>query len=699
MIFYNLKKSITLVTLIILSLNSFSQSKRVWLHKADYSFEKFDYAEALKLYFMVLDDSLGMSTQVMPYEVSLSNQKLVDGKQKDSIPKVSTEDYAQHQIAVCYRNSYDYKRALEHFKATSEKGSYPNDNYYYANSLMNLGRYDEALVQYNKFFELDGTSDDLVTRALQDMSACNFAKGLKSEDNEMQVELEDTVVFNKGTTSFGVNFWGEDKLIFSSARKGGVLFDPEKQDSEYLLDLYWTEKNGENWGEAKNFGRPLNSAKHDASGMFNSTNVIFSTHWSDDNPKEKYITVTRGVGNQFFESQKLNLNVNVEGFQSINPFVTEDGKWLFFSSDKPGTKGGLDLWKIKIDENGNTIGESINLGTPVNTEYDEKTPFYHEALKTIFFSSNGHNNLGGFDIFKSRYDKDLEVFRLPKNLGYPINSSKDDAYFVLADDFKNGYLSSNRGECSNCDDVYKLCASCNYIYSVTYPTLNFVISGYVYDKISGEIIPNAKIKFTDVTFSEAPFELNSDENGYYRQELEQNKELFLKSSKKGYFADASIVSTMGEIESKSYTQDFYLEKIPDGEIVIEGIEYDFNRASLRPESKIILNKVVEFLELNSDISIEIRSHTDQRGTEEYNLALSARRARSVYNYLSKIGGVNKKRLIYNGYGESEPVEALNENGEVVPYTKEYIKTLKTEKAIESAHQRNRRTAFKVVNQK
>lgn len=687
------------MVLMMLSFNSFSQSKRVWLQKADYSFEKYDYANALKLYFMVLDDSLGLSTQIIPYETTLSNQKLKKRNKKDTIPSVSTEDYVHHQIAVCYRNTYDYERALKYFKLTSLKGSYPDDGYYYANALMNLGYYSEAIKVFDTFNLIEGSTDQMLVRALQDKTACNYALKLKNDGNIFDVKLLDTTVFNKGTTSFGVNFWGEDKLIFSSAREGGVLIDPEVQDSKYLLDLYWTEKNGDDWGPSKNFGRPLNSAKHDASGMFNGNNVIFSTHWSDDNINEKYISVTRGVGNKFFESQKLNFNVNVVGFQSINPFVSSDGKWLYFSSDKPGTFGGLDLWKVEIDENGNTIGESMNLGNGVNTEFDEKSPFYHGLLQTLFFSSNGHNNLGGFDIFKSRYDRDLKTYKKPDNLGHPINSSKDDAYFILDDGLNNGFMTSNRGECTNCDSIYKLCASCDYIYSVALAELEFSISGYVYDESTGEIITNAKVKFTDVTFENSAFELLTDENGYYHTSIKRNQELFIKASKKGYFADAAIVSTIGEIKSKVYTQDFYLDKIPKGEIVIEGIEYDFDKATLRPESKVILDKVIEFLELNDDISIEIRSHTDQRGTDSYNLSLSDRRAKSVYDYLIEKGGVDSERLISKGYGETAPVEALNSEGEVVPYTIEYIESLLTWSEKVEAHQRNRRTAFKVINQK
>ena len=129
---------------------------------------------------------------------------------------------------------------------------------------MNLGYYSEAIKVFDTFNLIEGSTDQMLERALQDKMACNYALKLKNDENIFEVKLLDTTVFNKGTTSFGVNFWGDDKLIFSSAREGGVLIDPEVQDSKYLLDLYWTEKDGENWSPSKNFGRPLNSAKHDA---------------------------------------------------------------------------------------------------------------------------------------------------------------------------------------------------------------------------------------------------------------------------------------------------------------------------------------------------------------------------------------------------------------------------------------------------
>ena len=189
----------------------------------------------------------------------------------------------------------------------------------------------------------------------------------------------------------------------------------------------------------------------------------------------------------------------------------------------------------------------------------------------------------------------------------------------------------------------------------------------------------------------------ADENGYYEHELVPNLELFMRASQKDYFADKAIIFTEGATESKNYTQDFYLEKIPKGEITIEGIEYDFDSANLRPESKKILDNLIEFLELNSNLKIEIRSHTDERGNDQYNMILSDARAKSVVDYLVA-NGIPRERLVPKGYGETLPAEVPDEDGNMITLTPEFIYSNPDKNKQEEYHQRNRRTAFFVLEQ-
>jgi outer membrane protein OmpA-like peptidoglycan-associated protein len=374
-----------------------------------------------------------------------------------------------------------------------------------------------------------------------------------------------------------------------------------------------------------------------------------------------------------------------------------DGKTLYFSSNRPGGEGGLDLWKIALDETGNVTGEAENLGRPVNSELDEVSPFYHEVSSTFFFSSNGHNSIGGLDIFKSAYNKRKKTYKTPVNLGLPINSSKDDSYILWDNMMKKGFFASDRQDCP--------AGHCYDIYEVTNEPITIVLHGHVYDSETNEILVNAELTFKDIGFKLDPFVLRTDDKGYYRTELEQNQELFIKAQMPSYFADAGSVNTKPITESTVLVQDFYLNPIPTDEIEIDGIEYDFNSANLRPKSKEILDKLEEFLELNNNLIVEINSHTDSRGSDSYNEKLSKRRAKSCVDYLiSK--GVSKSRLKAKGYGEKQPnflknaskKPVLNSNGERIILTEAYIKSQDTEVVREDYHQKNRRTSFKVVGE-
>jgi len=249
-----LAKTLALLSICISGL-SFGQSKNVWLYDADTYYQLGDYASALKYYHLVLDDSTVMKTRILPYESQLSNQSIGDDSLQNS-KKVSVLDYVHHQIAICYRNTYDYELAAVHFKASFKMGAYPEDRYYYANALMNLSKYDAALKEYTQILISDDISDEILTKTQLDMSGCYYATNPSNNRQKVIVTLADTGVFNKGTSSFGAMYWGhKDKIIFTSAREKGVVYDPLKQDSKFLCDLYWTEKiDDTTWGVPHNFG-------------------------------------------------------------------------------------------------------------------------------------------------------------------------------------------------------------------------------------------------------------------------------------------------------------------------------------------------------------------------------------------------------------------------------------------------------------
>ena len=687
------------IVLLLVAFNSFGQSKTAWLYNADKYYKAEDYASALKYYKKILNDSVIMATQVQPYETVVTTQKLNKKEvQLDSNTTISMAEYIHHQIGMCYHYTADYNHAEPHFKAAVDSGSISSDTYYYAVSLMKNNKHEEAIKVFEAFIKSPDISPELLKKSKSDLTGAYY-KTYQKLKTKVIVNLADTNVFNKGTSSFGTMWWGsEEKLVFSSARKGGVIIDPIEQNSEYLLDLYWTERiDSTEWGLPHNFGRPLNSARHDASGSFNNNNVIFYTRWSDDNRKEKNIYLARGVGLKFFESYKLDSSVNMPGYKSINPNVSMDGKLLFFSSDRPGGEGGMDIWAIGIDPMGKTIGEPYNLGKMVNSEFDEVTPFFHETSSTLFFSSNGHKSIGGLDIFKCSYDRDTKSYTGAVNLGEPINSARDDSYMIWDAFLKKGFFSSDRAECEN--------GHCFDIYEVQNEPIKIMIEGLSLDAVTDEILPNTKITFKDVRFNFEPFEVITDDDGFYELELKQDMEIFMKGTKKGYFADAANVDTRGITETTVITQDFFLRGIPTGEIEIKGIEYDFDSDKLRDNSLVILDELYDFLQLNSNLVVQLNSHTDARGNDAYNLNLSERRAKSCVDYL--IGkGLAKERLIAKGYGETQPAfltdekgaPVYGESGAKIVLNEAYINSLPSKAKKNEMHQRNRRTAFKVVGE-
>jgi OOP family OmpA-OmpF porin len=688
------KKFIFFFLVTLLTHCAFSQSKKVWLDLADEAYAKKDYANAAIYYTKVLDDTTVLRNYILPYEAQMINLKMNSlfkvpelnvTKRKDSTNMVkenlvqgSKYDFILYRLAQSYRLNFDYSHAAEQFKKCVERKVYADAGYYYGQALMNQEKYQEALKAFDDYVQEKAGSDSLIALAAKKEAWVYFALDTLVPKKSV-VRMMDTLVFNRGTANFGVQYYLTDqKVIFTSSRRGGVVTDPEKQDSRYYCDLYSSELEDTIWQRPVNFGRPVNTSLHEGAGVFTPDEVMLFTRWSDNNRYEAFIYMARTTGGKFYEAMKLGTNINMPGYKSHQPYVTQDGRRLFFSSNRPGGKGGFDLWMASIDENG-FVGEAMNLGEPVNTESDEITPFFHDISNTLYFSSNGHPGLGGYDIFKSSLNVDDSIYQVPVNLNQPINSSKDDAYYVTSRLGAGGFFSSDRLDCEG--------GHCYNIYSYVNDPIKFDLEGHVYDESTNLPIPSALVTIKDVHDNDEPFYVVTDEEGYYKTELKANFEYFLKAQKSKYFGKSASVITKGLTDSKHFEEDFYLIPIPEGDIEIEGVEYDFNKATLRPKSMEVLNKIVDLLKLNDNLSIELSSHTDSRGNDEYNMKLSQARAQSCVDYLIT-HGISKKRLIARGYGESKPIIPQSEIDQMVKDSPEF----------EAAHQKNRRTAFRIIGE-
>lgn len=679
----------------------FSQSKNEIIEQGDNAYKNENYASAVYFYKKVIDKRGISSGLVHPYEARnwvASPKKSKAEKNAEKQKKIDTNSYAGdavvlHKLANSYRNNHDYLNA-EIWYAIAMK--YPIDDIdeelqssrlWYGEALMKNNKYEEALVQFDEF-KKETPDMDLSKRADKNIIGCYYAQDQSSTNDDVTVTPSDSNV-NFGTSSYGVNYFGDEMtIIFSAAGSKGIVKDEKSQeDSKYLSDFYIAQNFlEEGYSSSINFKAPINSENNEGAGVLSIDRTTFYfTRKSAVNNKDVAIWVSKYFNNQWLQPLKLDAKVNAEGYKSMHPALSMEGDVLYFSSNRSGGYGGMDIWYCTIDDYGG-LSSPTNMGSLINTSGDEVTPFYNYFTKTLYFSSDAHGGIGGLDIYKTTYNEDEDSWSNPKNIGKPFNSNKDDTYYIINKNQKRGFLSSDRLTC-DCDEEYEGSIYCYKVFQFGQPDMEFSIKGTVFNAETDEVIPNALITFKDIRGKMDPVFITTDEQGNYERKLEVGWEMFLKTQKAKYFGDAASVSTAGLTESKHFVKDFFLTPIPFGEIEIPGIEYDFAAATLRPKSKEILNKLVEFLTLNNNLAIEVRAHTDSRGNDDYNLKLSERRAASVVKYLVA-HGINKARLESKGMGETEPLDDCSK----------YPECGDTGKTDCDCHQKNRRTAFKTTSE-
>jgi outer membrane protein OmpA-like peptidoglycan-associated protein len=395
---------------------------------------------------------------------------------------------------------------------------------------------------------------------------------------------------------------------------------------------------------------------------------MYYTRWYKEGSKTIHaIYYSNWVDNAWSTPKKMNSNVNAEGFNSIQPFVTADGLRLFFASNKPGGQGGDDIWVSYLDFNGDAVN-STNLGNVINTSFDEEAPYYDLPNKKLVYSSKGFIGLGGFDFFES-FSK-LDKWSEPKNMGYPMNSAKDDLYYLPNhDDARKFYLTSDRA--SEC---------CLGLFGAV--DASHVLSGIVVDCDTRKPLAGAKVSFIDSLSKDTIKQIVVGKDARYAFEVTNKRPYSLRLEKTGYFAKNVPVPASGRMNKDTLeSPDICLQAFTiDKPILIKNVLYDFNKASLREESKLVLDTLVIVLKDNPKIKVELASHTDSIGSTKYNDKLSQERAQSCVDYIiSK--GVEQNRIYAKGYGKRIPIAPNSlPNGKDNP----------------AGRQLNRRTEFKVL---
>ncbi len=478
----------------------------------------------------------------------------------------------------------------------------------------------------------------------------------------------------------------ESVMMFTSRRSNTSGGGIDVNDQQYFEDIYIA--NGENgkWDAAKNMGKPVNTEnRHDATVALSADGQKLFIYLDDMTRGSGSIYECALKGISWSKPDKLNDNINTKHHEA-SASLTSDGNTLYFLSDKEGGFGGHDIYKSKWDVEKQKWGESENLGPVVNTPYQEYSLFIHPDGKTLFFSSRGHKTMGGFDVFKTVWNEKTKKWSTPENLGYPINTADDDVDFVLSASGKHGYYASHKADGYGEKDIYRITfvtpknpvlnTEDNLLASLTEPiketviakavfvpsTVASILKGKVFDALTNKEL-EAEIELVDNQLNHviATFKSNSA-TGKFLVSLPSGKNYGIAVKKEGYLFHSENFDIPASSGYQEYVKDIPMKKIAVGsKIVLKNIFFDFDKATLRPESTSELERLMKFLTDIPSMKIEIAGHTDSKGADDYNMKLSQSRAQSVVDYLSS-HGIDKGRLTAKSYGETKPI-AGNETDE------------------------------------
>ncbi|QDA60027.1 OmpA family protein [Hymenobacter jejuensis] len=580
---------------------------------------------------------------------------------------------ANYRVAESYRLSNRIEQAEGYYKAAIDGGVKNGDApFYYALALKTNGKLDEAAALFDNYVE-NGKNRQLAVRAEVEAKNARLSKDVVAMRNRDQVTPLDQV--NSESSDFSATIMPDTKeLVFASGRDGKkYLGNGQGFNDLYAVKFDDVEKM--TGGTVRKLEPIFNTEDmHEASATYSpdGKTVVFAR--SNSGKKKGYLSVDLWAS--YFRSgawtEPALININNRTADDFSPVFSPDGQTLYFASGRNGGQGGTDLYKATLGANGR-FSPPENLGDQINTPGNESFPAIAPD-GTFYFSSDGHPGLGKLDIFMVDKGK-------VKNLGAPINSSGDDfaPYFVSKN---TGVFSSDRAGGKGSDDLYRFKRQ-------TYKFVTFYADGTVVerDDKTGKVAPLAGETVTVFgPNGQKPQDITAGPDGKFSFKLDTAATYSLVADRPGYFTARNSLTTVGRTPpQEQLTEDMTDIRIPitltltkivkNKAIVVENIFYDYNKADIRPDAAVELDKLVQTLNDNPKITIELSSHTDSRGKDAYNLALSQRRAQSAVDYIiSK--GIDKARITAKGYGETRPV----------------IKAAKTE----DEHQRNRRTEFKVT---
>ena len=586
-------------------------------------------------------------------------------------------------VSESYRLVNDPKNAeIWYKKAVKDAGVSPEAQFWLAESMKKQGKYQQAVDEYRKYKQL--VPND--ARADLGIRSCELAlEWQRAPEGYVVTELKE---LNSKFSDFSPAYVRDDHALiyFTSSREDVTGNKKHGATGQGFSDIFESrlDKKGKWSTPVPVEGINSESEEGSPSVSFDYREIYF-TRCEAGKREQRGCVIMYSQNNGAAWSDPKNLGLLSDSLIAAHPAITPDGLTLYFVSELPGGYGGKDIYYSTRQSANVAWSRPVNIGPDINTKGSELFPFVRED-GALYFSSDGHLGMGGLDIFKAISQPNGNW--LVSNLKVPINSEADDFGIVYETGAEKGIFSSTRKGKSN-DELYMF----------EMPPLKFNITGLVKDEKTGAPVPASVVQL--IASDGTNMQSATGNGGDFKFILQPNVDYIFLASKDGYLNGKSRETTRGQEKSRDFLTTILLTPI-DKPIELPNIFYDFGKWDLRPESMVSLDKLVETLEDNPNITIELMSHTDSRDTEEFNLDLSQKRAQSVVDYL--IGkGVDQARLSPRGYGESTPKVVDAETAALYPFlrsgsnlTEVYINSLSTEEQKEIAHQINRRTEFRVL---
>lgn len=586
------------------------------------------------------------------------------------------------KMAECYRRLSQFSRASTSYQNAIRYGvGDSTTTLSLARMLHAEGKYAPAIKAYEEYLALDPENES----AQMGLAGASGAVQAKADPTRYVVRQHKLV--NSRRSDYAPMLWGNnDDVLYYTTTNEKVKGDNRSEITGMKKPDIWVMKQNEQgqWLKPEAVEGELNTEVEEGICAFSPDgNTMYLTRARREPNSSTVVELFTSQRSDASWSAPQKLEISADTLSSVgHPTVSPSGEWLYFTSNMPGGSGGYDIWRINLKER---AGSLENLGEFINTPGNEQFP-YLRGDSTLYFASDGHVGMGGLDLFKA--------VQTPSggwnvvNMGWPVNSPADDFGITFASGAEKGFFSSNRNDARGYD----------HIYTFELPDLQIWISGWVLDR-DEEPVPNAVIRIVGNDGSNQKA-LGRDD-GSFRFPLQRGVSYTMLAGAKGFLnARQEFVSDTAE-EDAEYGVDFILASI-NKPVVVENIFYDFDKATLRPESQEALDEMARMLRENPNVTIEMASHTDRHGSDEYNDKLSQRRAQSVIDYLIA-AGIEPERLQPQGYGERRPKVITKKLAREFPQfeegtvlTEEFIETLGPEDQ-DVADQINRRTEFQVLS--